>query len=160
MKLLHPLFMLGFMYWLYMQRNLGLSLLDHDRRHAPADDGFEGRKARHRTWGWLLTGFCFAGLIAGALLTGWVYPQIQEPFGQTYGHGYIGALGLGCLIISLILGLTIKSVVKPRIRERFVSFHTNIVYLIAVFAVLSLVTGAGILILGPSQPTTQIQVVP
>jgi hypothetical protein len=34
------------------------------------------------------------------------------------------------------------------------------VYLIAVFAVLSLVTGAGILILGPSQPTTQIQVVP
>jgi len=160
MKLLHPLFMLGFVFWLYKQRSLGMSLLDRHGRTTGDENDLKASRAKHRFWGMILTGYCFAGLVAGAILTGMVYPEITVPFGQTYGHGYIGALGLGCLVMSLVLGLTIKRIVKPKIRERFVAFHTNIIFLIAAFAVLSLLTGAGILVLGPSQAVTQIQVTP
>lgn len=158
MKLLHPIFMIGFIFWLYRQRSLGMSLLDRHGRNID-ESKFKATIDRHRSWGWLLLGYCFVGLIAGAALTSMVYPQITVVFGQTYGHGYIGTLLLGCLVMSLILGLSIKNVVKPKIRERFVTFHMNIVYLIAVFAVLSLLTGAGVLIFGPSQPVTQINMV-
>ncbi|OQA07779.1 MAG: hypothetical protein BWY66_01257 [bacterium ADurb.Bin374] len=160
MKLLHPIFMLGFLFWLYKQRSLGKSLLDRHGRLAKDETDFEATLAKHRFWGMILIGYCFAGLVAGAILTGMVYPEITVPFGQTYGHGYIGALGLGCLVMSLVLGLSIKRVVKPKIRERFVTFHTNIIFLVAAFAVLSLLTGAGILVFGPSQAVTQIQVTP
>lgn len=160
MKFLHPIFMIGFVFWLFRQRSLGMSLLKRQGRHAGDESEVGTMIARHRTWGWMLAGYCFAGLIAGAVLTGMVYPEITIPFGQTYGHGYIGTLGLGCLVMSLLLGLTIKRIVKPKIRDRFVTFHANFVYLIAAFAVLSLLTGAGILLLGPSHAATQIQVGP
>lgn len=160
MKLLHPIFMLGFLFWLYKQRSLGKSLLDRHGRIAKDETDFEATLAKHRFWGMILVGYCFAGLVAGAILAGMVYPEITVPFGQTYGHGYIGALGLGCLVMSLVLGLSIKRVVKPKIRERFVTFHTNIIFLVAAFAVLSLLTGTCILVFGPSQAVTQIQVIP
>ncbi len=160
MKLLHPIFMLGFIFWLYKQRSLGMSLLDRHGRLASDETDAETSRAKHRFWGMILTGYCFAGLIGGAIMTGMVYPEITIPFGQTYGHGYIGTLGFGCLVMSLVLGFSIKRVVKPKIRERFVTFHTNMIFLIAAFAVLSLLTGAGLLVFGPSQVVTQIQVTP
>jgi|GEM_PF-1566981 len=156
MKLLHPLFMLGFMYWLYMQRSLGISILKRHGRDVSGEPSVEELVGKHRAWGWMLVIYCFAGLVAGAVLTKYLYPQITIDFGQTYGHGYIGTLSLGCILMSLVLGLSIKRVMKPKIRDRFVNFHTNIVYLIAVFAVLSLLTGVGVLVFGPGQAEAQL----
>jgi len=147
--------MLGFMYWVFMQRALGMSILKRHGRDVTGEPSVGKLMEKHRTWGWLLFAYCFAGLIAGAVLTRHLYPQITVDFGQTYGHGYIGALGLACLLMSLVLGLSIKRVMKPKIRERFVAFHTNIVYLIAAFAILSLLTGVGVLAFGPGQAETQ-----
>lgn len=160
MKIVHPIFMLGFIFWLYKQRSLGMSLLDRHSRIAGDENDAQASRAKHRFWGMVLTGYCFAGLIGGVIMTSMAYPEITVPLGQTYGHGYIGALGFGSLIMSLVLGFSIKRVVKPKIRERFVAFHSNAIFLIAAFAVLSLLTGAGLLIFGPSQVVTQIQVTP
>ncbi|RCK80859.1 MAG: hypothetical protein OZSIB_2747 [Candidatus Ozemobacter sibiricus] len=148
MKFIHPLVMIGFFVFLYWQRALGQKIAEMKEK-SPEFVKRPGLLEQHRTWGYALTGLCLAGLFGGIFITSSVLGA-QQPFLQTYGHGFIGSVILGCLVMSLLLGLSIKNVVKPRIRERFLTFHMNMVYVIAAFGLLSAGTGLAILIWGLS----------
>ncbi len=148
MKFIHPLVMIGFFVFLYWQRVLGQKIAEMKEK-SPEFVKRPGLLEQHRTWGYVLTGLCAAGLFGGIFITSSVLGA-QQPFMQTYGHGFIGSVVLACLVMSLLLGLSIKSVVKPRIRERFLTFHMNMVYIIAVFGLLSAGTGLAVLIWGLS----------
>ena len=153
LKLVHPLFMAAFFYFLYCQRNLGLAILGV-KEHSPDAGGRPALLEKHRGWAYWLVGMAFLGMIGG-LVTTLKVMGLTLPLQQTYGHGFFGILAVAALVAGFWLGTTIKTVVKPKIRERFQMFHGNMVYIIAVFGVLSLLTGAWVLISGPeSLPTS------
>ncbi|MFZ2959964.1 MAG: hypothetical protein WA705_24045 [Candidatus Ozemobacteraceae bacterium] len=148
MRFLHPLFMLGFFGLLYQQRALGFKILGLKER-APdfADRGSLLQK--HRTWAIGLLIWGILGMIGGVVMTLKVL-EAPTAFQHTYGHAFCALLVIACVFCAFALGVSIKKVVKPKIRERFLSFHVNIVYVIMAFGTLALATGAGVLIWGIS----------
>jgi uncharacterized membrane protein len=148
MQFIHPLIMLGFFYFLFCQTKLGRGILSI-RPHSPEADQRDLLTSKHRAWGQALLALGFAGMIGGIVMTRWAL-GIPEPFARTYGHGIVGLIGLSLLVWGYLLGGKIKTTVKPRIQTRFLTFHTNIIYIVAFFGLLSLVTGIVILVAGPS----------
>lgn len=148
MKFIHPAVMIGFFYFLYLQLVLGRKI-QNLKEKSPEFVQRPNLLETHKTYGYALCGVCLAGLFGGIWLTASVLGA-QLPFQQTYGHGFFGSLILACLVMSVVLGLSIKHVVKPKIRDRFMTFHANMVYIIGFFGILSLLTGLGVLIWGLS----------
>ncbi|MBF0500586.1 MAG: hypothetical protein HQM09_10680 [Candidatus Riflebacteria bacterium] len=148
MRFIHPLFMLGFLACLYQQRVLGLTILGL-KGNAPEFSDRGSMLEKHVSWAYGLLAYIILGMIGGIAITLRVL-NAPEAFQHTYGHGFFGILALTGLICAYFLGVSIKKVVKPKIRERFRNFHTNIFYIIALFAGLSLISGAGVLIFGIS----------
>ncbi len=151
MKFLHPLFMAGVLYFVYVQRNLGLSIF-RLREKDPAFDQRPAMLATHRSYGIFLVFLCLLGFVGGILST--AYLLGWAPFLQTFGHGFVGALGLSVLVMMLVLGMNAKYVVKPKIRERFMSFHTNMIYIFGLFCLFSVLTGILSLVWGPGKLPT------
>lgn len=147
MTFLHPLFMAGFFYFLYCQRQLGVSILSL-REHSPEFAERGSLLEKHRAWAYWLVGMAFAGMIGGLVITMGVM-KLPLPLQHTYGHGFFGLLAVAALATGFWLGMMIKKVVKPKIRERFRSFHGNIVYVVAIFGLLSLISGGWVLLKGP-----------
>ena len=147
MTFLHPLFMAGFFYFLFCQRNLGLSILTL-KEHSPEFPGREALLEKHRAWGLWLVGMAFVGMIGGLAVT--IGIMKISPLEQTYGHGFFGLLAVAALVTGFWLGVAIKKVVKPKIRERFRTFHANIVLVVALFGILSLISGSVVLLRGPN----------
>lgn len=147
MTFLHPLFMVGFFYFLYCQRGLGISIRSLNE-HSPEFSQRGAMLARHRTWGLWLVGWAVAGMIGGFAMTIGVM-KLPLPLQHTYGHGFFGLLAVAALVAGLWLGMTVKKVVKPKIRERFLTFHGNMVYVVAIFGLLSLLSGGWVLLRGP-----------
>ncbi|MBF0545066.1 MAG: hypothetical protein HQM08_11555 [Candidatus Riflebacteria bacterium] len=149
MSFVHPIVMVVFFYLLFMQKNAGLKIVSL-KPHAP-DFKDERKKLldSHRSMAYLILGIGFVGMIGGALVTTY-WLGYQVPFQLTYGHPFFGLLILAALIIGVILGFTIKDVKKPKIKERFLNFHYNIIYVVGAFAILSLLTGLIVLVNGPS----------
>lgn len=145
-KFLHPLAMMGFFFFLYLQRELGLRILQIKDK-SPDFKSRDSLIDTHRTYGYGLVAFAVIGLLAGIFITTSVLGA-ASPFLQTYGHGFLGTLILACVVMGLVLGLSIKHVVKPKIRDRFLGFHTNMVYIIGIFGILSLITGGIVLTMG------------
>lgn len=142
-QFIHPVVMLGFFYFLYLQRNLGRRILVI--KDKSPDFKHRGSLIEvHRGYGYALTAIALIGLLAGIFVTTSILGA-TSPFLQTYGHGLFGSLILACIVTSLVLGLFIKHVKKPKIRDRFFEFHSNMVYIIAIFGLLSLLTGAIVL---------------
>jgi len=143
MSLIHPLFMLAFFYFLFIQRNLGNRILNLKEK-SPEYQDREKLVETHKSYAYGLTAMCFFGLMGG-VITAWKLIKDWAPFMNTYGHGFIGVLAFAFIVISLIIGSTMKSVVKPKIRERFLTFHINIIYIIFGLGILSLVSGGTVL---------------
>jgi uncharacterized membrane protein len=148
MQFIHPLIMLGFFYVLFCQTKLGRSILSI-RPHSPEADQRAMLTSKHRSWAQAILAIGFAGMIGGIVMARLAL-GIQEPFARTYGHGIVGLIGLALLVWGYLLGGRIKTIVKPRIQTRFLTFHTNIIYVVAFFGLLSLITGIVILVSGPS----------
>lgn len=148
MSFLHPLCMLAFFYVLYLQRSLGLQILQLKER-SPEFDKRPKYLESHVNYAYILLAIIVIGMFGGIL--GTVYAlSAPAPFLHTYGHGFLGVLALACLVVIMIMGFNIKHVVRPKVRDRFFSFHMNLVYVIAGFGVFSFVTGLLILAKGIS----------
>jgi len=152
MKFLHPLFMTVVFYLLYQQREVGLSLLGLNQRSPDAAQR-QGILDRHRQQAVLLLVLTTLGLFGG--IGSMIYVIGRPPFMFSYGHAFLGTLALATLVTTFGLGTNIKKVVKPKIQERFLRFHANLFYLIALFAGLTLCTGLAVLVLGPAALAAQ-----
>ena len=149
MSLIHPLFMLAFFYVLYVQRSVGQRILSLKER-SPEFDQRDVLIGKHLSYGVILLVMIIGGLIGGIVMTSMVL-KAPAPFLHTYGHGFLGVLGLSGLVIMFLLGKNIKHVVKPKIRERFLRFHVQMIYLMAGTGLLSMVTGLIVLFRGLSE---------
>jgi hypothetical protein len=141
--------MLGFFYFLFQQMKLGQAILQHKER--PGEGEPRGTLLdRHRSWGYWMIGYGVLGLIGGIVgALSFLSTDPIQPFLQTYGHGFMGTLALATLVIILFLGRNIRFITKPKIQKRFQSFHANMGYLVALFGLCSLITGALVLVWGP-----------
>ena len=148
LSLIHPVFMGGFFYLLYLQKQLGDKIAGLKERSPEFDQRGLFLKG-HRNYAYILLGVGFVGLIGGVLAT--VYALgAPLPLYHSYGHGFFGLFIMSLLVSVFGLGLSIKNIMKPKIQQRFMGFHMNMVNLIAVLGILSMITGLIVLGKGPS----------
>ncbi len=149
MSFVHPIVMAGFYYLLFLQRNLGKQIIELKER-SPEYENRSQLVQKHKSYAFILLGVIFAGMIGGILVTSYLL-QSPMPLFYTYGHGFFGILSLAIIIAIVVLGFNIKNVIRPKIKNRFLQFHINMVYLVAIFGVFSLLTGVLTLTWGLSQ---------
>jgi hypothetical protein len=149
MSFIHPVIMLGFFYLLFLQKNLGYKILGL-REKSPEYEEREGMLTMHRTYAYGLLVWAAGGLLGGIIMAHSAL-KVPAPFLHTYGHGFLGVLVLSLLVAMFFLGRSVKTVIKPKIRERFLHFHFKLIYLVGLTGLLSLATGAGVLFFGISQ---------
>lgn len=148
MTYIHPVFILVFFYLFFRQYRSGKEIIQL-RENSPQYETRSDRIKSHRISAFILLTVSIAGFLGGILAVRYVL-EIDEPFGRTYGHGFFGILIISSLLVTIILGQTIKRIIKPKFRDRFLSFHSNMNFVTMAFFLLSAVSGLVILIRGPS----------
>lgn len=147
----HPLFMVVVLGLAVQQAMLGRRI----EALIPRSPEFSQRDTllhQHRARSWLLLGLMALGAIGGIVVTVKFLPGDSdsiEILNRTYGHGYLGLLILSVLVAMAVVGSRIKTIVRDRIRERFLTFHRNMAWVAAGLAVFSVITGIAVLVWVP-----------
>ena len=149
MSFVHPVIMAGFYYLLFLQRNLGKQIFELKER-SPEYENRNQLLEKHKSYAFILLAVIFVGMIGGIIVTTYLLKS-PMPLFHTYGHGFFGILSLAIIITVMILGFNVKNIVRPKIKNRFLQFHMNMVFLVAVFGAFSLLTGILTLTWGLSQ---------
>ena len=147
MRYLHPVFMIFVFLLVYYQARLGRKIYGLN----PNAPEFQKRGLMlriHRNISWVILFLAAGGLVTGVLSVRY-FLNILQPFAHTFGHGYLATLTITTILITHIIGFSIKNVIKPKIQKRFMMFHRNIIYVTALFALMSLATGIYVLITVP-----------
>jgi hypothetical protein len=154
MTYVHPVFMIVLLCVIWFQVRLGKRILaTHERSPEFALRG--ARLQQHRQLAFGLLVLVIAGALGGLGATLKFLPppapgESGEIFNRTYGHGYFGLLILGILVTTTAVGLNIKSILKDKIRKRFMLFHENMVWILLAFVVCSILTGVAVIWKGPA----------
>ena len=136
---------------LFKVRALGLMGLSINSK-SPEADQKDVLISKHGRFGVTMTILFVLGF-AGGIFSSVNFVHVTHAFMQTYGHGFIGIIIISLLITQIFIGKSIKNIKVPKIKKRFFSFHKGIFTFLMIVAVLSLVTGAVVLISGPSALT-------
>ena len=148
MSVIHPVIMLGFFYFCYVQMRLGQRIAGLKEK-APEYADRAPLLDQHRRNAFILLAWIILGAIGGAVMAMKVL-NVPAPFLHTYAHGFFGVLGLAVVICTILIGFNIKNIVKPKIKARFFHFHAGMVVVLFGFGLLSVVTGAIVLLKGIS----------
>ncbi|MDN5279360.1 MAG: hypothetical protein PWR01_3325 [Clostridiales bacterium] len=148
MKFLHPVFMLILLSFLYKIYKTGTAALQVNEKSPEADLRAQYLE-EHKKWAKIVTILMVGGFIFGVI--GMVYFfKVNEIFLKSYGHGFIGAGILGLMLSNMFVGSSVKKPARPKQRENLLSFHKGLMYFVIIGSIFSVLTGAAILISGPS----------
>ena len=148
MKYFHPAFMLVLFALFFKVRSIALEALAVNPKSPDADQR-DALIAKHGKFGITLI-ILFVGGFIGGIVGSVKFLHVSQPFMQSYGHAFIGIMILALLVTQIFLGKSIKNIKVPKIKKRFFSFHKGIFTFVIIMGILSLVTGAIVLISGPS----------
>lgn len=139
--------LLGMLFKVKALAQMGLAI----NSKSPEADQKDVLIAKHARFGIIITVLFVLGFVGG-IFSSMKILQVQA-FMRTYGHGFIGVMIISLLVTEIFLGKSIKNIKVPKIKKRFFSFHKGIFTFLMIVAVLSLITGAVVLISGPSALT-------